>query len=436
MRQLLARNPSLDRMNAGLDRAWAARGGPDVPFDEFLNVSEERQNNLEAWIAPMLDGGRKRARKAKVGPLLGCICANAIVAMETGGPGARVQYSRAKTSYVGETIYKPKFLTSKQLVGTVDGMISAGLLVGRTGDRGSPGRELKQSTYWPTSLLLDGMRDQGVTAASTERSGEAPVVFLFDQKRSLQSYDAAALEVASKIANVRAYNTFIAAQTLALNLPADASVTPAPNLRATSLRRQFNGSFDEHGRFYGGWWQNFPKDARRFITINGAATVELDYASFVARVLYHQERIDYVEDAYEIPEIKAASEADGMAWEEVRPVVKQVFAYMLNAKSRGGHMGSDAFIGLPASISRKDAMAAVERAHAPIKDHFFKQEALVLMKLDSDICEAVIMAGVEASITVLPIHDSFIVDVKHEDWLRNQMIKAYQDKLGFDPIIV
>jgi hypothetical protein len=40
-----------------------------------------------------------------------------------------------------------------------------------------------------------------------------------------------------------------------------------------------NGSFNEGGRFYGGWWQNFPSDYRQFITINGHTTWEYDYSS-------------------------------------------------------------------------------------------------------------------------------------------------------------
>jgi hypothetical protein len=430
-------NPSLARMNALIDRAWLDRGGPDVRFDEFLNVSEIDQGKLKDWISPLIDKDRARARKpdasAQLGLLLGCICANAIVAMEAAGHGARIQYSRGKTTYVGSTIYKPDFLKSKQFIATIDGMVAAGLLVGHTGDRGSGGREQKRSSYWPTQSLLDGLAERGIAAPQVFIGGVPPVVLLYGEDGALQNYDPTANEVVDKIANLRAYNAFISGQELRLTAPAIGGTTI--NFAATTLRRQFDGSFDHHGRFYGGWWQNVPEAQRSKITINGAATVELDYASFVPRALYHQEGLTFTDDAYAIPEIMAAAQGDCMDWETVRPVVKKVFNFMLNSKKRGGHMGSKAFEGLPPSITRAEAIAAIERAHEPIKHHFFKQEYFVLQKLDSDICEAVMMAGVDAGSPVLPIHDSFIVEVSKAEWLRSEMTKAYRDKLGFDPVI-
>ena len=48
-----------------------------------------------------------------------------------------------------------------------------------------------------------------------------------------------------------------------------------------------NSSWKQHGRFYGGWWQNIPKEYREHISINGVPAVELDYLSFHPRMLYH-----------------------------------------------------------------------------------------------------------------------------------------------------
>ena len=56
-------NPALARMGAALDHEWLARGGPDVGFDEFLNVTDAQQVALKEWIAPLIDGDRSRARK-------------------------------------------------------------------------------------------------------------------------------------------------------------------------------------------------------------------------------------------------------------------------------------------------------------------------------------------------------------------------------------
>lgn len=45
-----------------------------------------------------------------------------------------------------------------------------------------------------------------------------------------------------------------------------------------SLKRIFNdGSFESGGRFYGGWWQNIPREYRPFIRLNSKDVVECDY---------------------------------------------------------------------------------------------------------------------------------------------------------------
>ncbi|MBW2366981.1 MAG: hypothetical protein JRH15_03750 [Deltaproteobacteria bacterium] len=47
------------------------------------------------------------------------------------------------------------------------------------------------------------------------------------------------------------------------------------------LRRVFNnGSFEQGGRFYGGWWANLPRDCRKYIRINGKDVVECDYSGY------------------------------------------------------------------------------------------------------------------------------------------------------------
>ena len=59
------------------------------------------------------------------------------------------------------------------------------------------------------------------------------------------------------------------------------------NFANVALRRIFaRGRMDRGGRFYGGWWQTIPKDDRRFITINGRPTVEVDFSEIHPTMLY------------------------------------------------------------------------------------------------------------------------------------------------------
>lgn len=59
------------------------------------------------------------------------------------------------------------------------------------------------------------------------------------------------------------------------------------DLTARGLYRVFNNSdFGQGGRFYGGWWQQIPRDMRKYITIDTKQTVELDFANLHPWILY------------------------------------------------------------------------------------------------------------------------------------------------------
>ena len=59
-----------------------------------------------------------------------------------------------------------------------------------------------------------------------------------------------------------------------------------------TVRRIFNnGSFDEGGRFYGGWWERVPSRYRSHITIDGMPTVEMNYAAIQPRLPLVKRRV-------------------------------------------------------------------------------------------------------------------------------------------------
>ena len=67
---------------------------------------------------------------------------------------------------------------------------------------------------------------------------------------------------------------------------ADEDRQPLDLSRRTLYRVFNNRSFEQGGRFYGGWWQEVPRVYRRFIRIDGEPTAELDYSSLHPRILY------------------------------------------------------------------------------------------------------------------------------------------------------
>ena len=72
------------------------------------------------------------------------------------------------------------------------------------------------------------------------------------------------------------------------------------NFGKRTLYRVFNDpEFKTGGRFYGGWWQEIPKQYRHRILIDGKQTVEFDYSNLHPTFLYLQEGLNLQDDAYE-----------------------------------------------------------------------------------------------------------------------------------------
>ena len=65
------------------------------------------------------------------------------------------------------------------------------------------------------------------------------------------------------------------------------------NFSHVHLRRIFaRGQMNLGGRFYGGWWQNIPKNCHRYITINSCQTVEVDFSTLHPTLLFLENKLD------------------------------------------------------------------------------------------------------------------------------------------------
>jgi len=197
------------------------------------------------------------------------------------------------------------------------------------------------------------------------------------------------------------------------------------------MTRLFTDTFDFHGRFYG-WWQNWPSAERERILMDGEPVVELDYHQLHPTLLYAERGIILPPgyDAYSIREK-----------EQLRPIFKVVFNAMVNAKSRRldrtvrdkarqlveeGKLPPDFALPLGAV---KLMIDAVECEHQRIADAFFSDAGLRLMRIDSDLAEAVMLDLVGQGIVPLAVHDSFIVKRRHEGALREAMDRALTAKI-------
>src|SRR5689334_19624262 len=117
-------------VQVGNDRI-ASGAGRDAAFDPYLNLSPELQEAVFLAVESVLNQGRTRARRPddryNASRVLGCVIANAIIALRR-GPRTGVHYSRGKATYAGPSPYQPAWLTSKLLRQVVDQLRAGGLV--------------------------------------------------------------------------------------------------------------------------------------------------------------------------------------------------------------------------------------------------------------------------------------------------------------------
>lgn len=201
------------------------------------------------------------------------------------------------------------------------------------------------------------------------------------------------------------------------------------------------------GRYYGAWWIGCPGELRKYITLNGNPSVELDYSSFHIHLLYALKGINYAklkgadEDAYnlvcKLPEkdpdrklnklilLTALNADDTVRKTSARDSVynqlrkdKELKTYNLTSKE---------------PITQK--LELLRAKHAPIAEYIASGMGLKLQYYDSCIIEKLIQFAVRSDIPILTVHDSVICEANKAVLIRDKMFEYFTDlireKLNF-----
>jgi len=196
------------------------------------------------------------------------------------------------------------------------------------------------------------------------------------------------------------------------------------------VRRVFNnGSFKDGGRFYGGFWQNIPKEWRLRIGINGWPIVEHDYSGLHIKLLYAKENIMYKEDPYELQHLIYTNYTN----DELRPYLKKLLLIMLNCrninqvlKAIRNEIQWNTELSLYSSYRHREFVDILTIKHLPIQKYLYSGYGIKLQRLDSTIAQHVIDTFTKKDIPVLCVHDSFICANAFEDELIKEMHTAYR----------
>jgi hypothetical protein len=364
-----------------------------------------------------------------------------------------------------------KLFSQTVFLDVIDGLAALDYLEDRKAKQGSIG---KSSRMKATQKLIDVMKKHGINWAAIDASPDPSNVIELKSKKDKQRNqtkltfdDSTDVKIPTMREALVRINEALKKTLVNLKVTDD-QFTVINNRLSNDKDRQMvnfsnryivrkftNGSFEDGGRFYGGWWQDVPKEYRKFIQIQGKPTAELDYSTLHPTILYLKEGLKPPKDSYDLH-----------GWDrEHRSIYKKTFNQLLNSKSamhKKSMWGSFAPEILKSDnapgwehLSKSDRIRinreefirltgrdynnlidAMLEKHQPIQHHFFTQAWTWLQRLDSDIAEMVMLKMVnEEDIPVLPLHDSFIVRATFKDVLSDVMEKSFKEIIKGEPSI-
>jgi bifunctional DNA-binding transcriptional regulator/antitoxin component of YhaV-PrlF toxin-antitoxin module len=189
-----------------------------------------------------------------------------------------------------------------------------------------------------------------------------------------------------------------------------------------------------YGRLHGPFWQSLPSKLREELHINGQSTIELDYRAQSMNIVAGLSGVQLEGDPYQI-DLSGTTVLPS----EWRELVKLAVVVMLNTSSR-----SDAFAALRGKKGRlqkfqgvrftneflDDLYSRMLTSHSFLEDWAFRGKGMSVFEEDAEIARRIVEISSEERIPVLPIHDGFIVQERHQVFLRNLMNAVWKNRFG------
>jgi hypothetical protein len=210
-----------------------------------------------------------------------------------------------------------------------------------------------------------------------------------------------------------------------------------------SLRRTFNnGSFEQGGRLYGGFWQQTTMSLKKsrgpnarpyrgHIRIEGESVVVIDFSSMLLRLLYAEAGVQPpAGDLYLGIDRIGPEHRDG---------IKQVVSALLFRTSPLTKFPRGTRMLFPKGWSAKRVEKAIRKRHAAVAHMLYSEIDLqgapigyLLFRRESDVLLAALCECRAQGITALPVHDAIIVKESCAEPARRIMLDAFKATTGFE----
>jgi len=351
-------------------------------------------------------------------------------------PFGYLQYSRNSNRFSASGRYNPLAIKYTNLIKAVDSLSTLGYAENVKGfDDKRRGGQSRESRIRATPKLIDLLNTAHDISSKAISAAEREVIILRDKAKNEIAYTDTA-ETSRMREVIRRYlaqleNTYIDVITKHYSPKEPFSI----DLNDKFVRRIFNNSsWEEGGRFYGGWWQRIPRNLRERIVIFGKPTIEIDYSAIHIVLLYAIEGIDYFGDGRPDPYSIAGYPNN----REYRALFKLILLTVVNSDDEeGARRAVQSEINtrkhdFPIGVNLRDAIKSFESMHKEIAPHFYSGVGTKLQFIDSQIAEKIIehfLLPGSIGIPPLVIHDSFVVAKHAEAELREVMTTALNEVL-------
>lgn len=294
-------------------------------------------------------------------------------------------------------------------------------------------KETGASCFWPKDSLLDLFRqfDTGRIRCSGE---DAAVVLKNADKKPVLPCPPSPTRDFYEDALTKINATYSRCEFRCRLKGAEVDDVFLPRLKAV-----FNdGNWGHGGRLYasatlvGINYQCIPSDLRKSISIDGKATVELDYSALHPTMIYAARGLQLPPHAY------------GFLPDEDVALAKFALLVMLNAKSKEVALAAlkkrNAELKTATGLSDKkqklrgaflrhpnldEVLALATEKHHAIQDSFFSGIGIELQNTESRMALDIVSRFAAQEIPVLPVHDSFIIEKSCQSRLRIVMKEVY-----------
>lgn len=355
-----------------------------------------------------------------------------------------LMFSRDNNAYRSRSRYSSLHI-GKKVIGLVDTLVELGFVHQKKGFQDRVSGSAFRSRLWATPLLISLFEGAEISQFAIGDHAGREVIILRDEDKSDTDYNDTEATARSRHI-IQRYNELLARTHIDIHTLEGATILVGKGRKqkrlaigqhAKFVRRIYsNSSLIQGGRFYGGWWQQCPKEQREFIFIDGIYTSEIDYSGIHLVLMYANIEIDYWDeinsDPYEIP---------APAWcppnLDLRSAAKRLLLTAINAADEakafkafrdGAASGSDEKKLTNAQLG--ELLASLKSKHPKVADQLASGVGIFLMNTESAITEKIIEHFVDLDVPVLTIHDSYIVPLGYEYELEDVMNSAFEVVTG------